>query len=298
MADTEKSPDLQAVLGRLDTLVGRVEALLPSPPPEPDWEASTAFQWRRQGSAAGYLQAVTHPHGIRLADLQGIDAQKATLSRNTRQFVAGLPANSALLWGARGTGKSSLIKALLNEYADEGLRLVEVDKDHLVDLPDLVDRLAERPERFLIFCDDLSFEAGDPSYKALKVILDGSVHATPQNVLVYATSNRRHLMPETMQDNQGARVVEGELHPGEAIEEKVALSDRFGLWVSFYPFDQDTFLRIAFYWLERLGATPNDAEAVREEALRWALGRGVRSGRSAWQFAQDWAGRNGLTPSP
>lgn len=287
-------PQLHALLQRLDALVDRVETLLPGPAPEPAWDASIAFQWRRQANGAGYLQAIAHPHGIRLSDLQGIDSQKRTLARNTRQFVAGRPANSALLWGARGTGKSSLIKALLNEYADEGLRLVEVEKDHLVDLPDLVDGLAGRPERFLVFCDDLSFEAGDPSYKALKVILDGSIHATPRNVLVYATSNRRHLMPETMQDNLGARVVEGELHPGEAIEEKVALSDRFGLWISFYPFDQETFLQIVFYWLERLGAAVADEEAVRGEALRWALARGVRSGRSAWQFAQDWAGRQGI----
>lgn len=286
--------ELDAVLKRLDALVGRVETLLPSPPPAPDWNASIAFQWRRPPGGAGYLQAVEHPHGIRLADLQGIDTQKRNLARNTRQFVAGLPANSALLWGARGTGKSSLIKALLNEYADEGLRLVEVEKDHLTDLPDLVAQLGDRAERFLIFCDDLSFEAGDPSYKALKVILDGSIHATPRNVLVYATSNRRHLMPETMQDNQQARVVEGELHPGEAIDEKVALSDRFGLWVSFYPFDQETFLHIVFYWLERLDVNVPDRDAVRSEALRWALARGVRSGRSAWQFAQDWAGRGGL----
>lgn len=297
MAAPKSVPELGPLLARLETLAERAEALLPPVPAAVDWGA-LAYRWRQPARGPGYLQSLPRPHQVRLEDLRGIDRQKTILARNTRQFVRGLPANSALLWGARGTGKSSLIKALLTEFAPEGLRLIEVDKDHLVDLPDIVDLIAERPERFLVFCDDLSFEAGDPSYKTLKVVLDGSVHATPDNILVYATSNRRHLMPETMQDNLDSRVVEGELHPGEAIEEKVALSDRFGIWLSFYPFDQDTYLEIVFYWLERLGLRPIEREPVAREALRWALARGVRSGRSAWQFARDWAGRQGLDSPP
>jgi predicted AAA+ superfamily ATPase len=236
------------------------------------------------------LQPVHKPHRIRLADLQGIDRQKETLAQNTRQFVARRPCNNALLTGARGTGKSSLIKALLTEYRDQGLRLIEVEKHHLVDLPDIVPLLENRPERFLIFCDDLSFEADDASYKALKVVLDGSVAAPPENVLIYATSNRRHLMPEYMEENRMAQMVEGELHPSEAIEEKVSLSDRFGIWLSFYPFDQDEYLAIASHWLEHFGVPTADEEAWRLPALQFAQMRG-RSGRAAWQFARDFAGK-------
>jgi hypothetical protein len=282
---------LEQFLTRADALLARLETLLPDTRSvKTEWSAP-AFRWRRDGSHA-WLQAVQKPHAIRLADLQGIDRQKETLTRNTRQFVQGRPANNALLTGARGTGKSSLIKALLTEFGGEGLRLIEVEKHHLVDLPDIVPLLENRPERFLIFCDDLSFEADDASYKALKVVLDGSVAAPPDNVLIYATSNRRHLMPEYMEENRLARMVEGELHPSEAIEEKVSLSDRFGLWLSFYPFDQDEYLSIARHWLAHFGVAVDDEESWRLPALQWAQMRS-RSGRAAWQFARDFAGKAG-----
>jgi predicted AAA+ superfamily ATPase len=284
--------ELSNFLSRASALLDRIEAVLPAAQAgEPDWGAP-AFRWRREGGR-GWLQAVPRPHAIRLADLQGIDRQKDILAQNTRQFVNGLPANNVLLTGARGTGKSSLIKALLTEFRDQGLRVIEVEKHHLVDLPDIVLLLEARPERFLIFCDDLSFEADDAAYKALKVVLDGSVTAPPENVLIYATSNRRHLMPEYMEENRQARVVEGELHPGEAIEEKVSLSDRFGLWLSFHPFDQEAYLTIVRHWLAHFGVQNTADEDLRLEALRWAQTRGTRSGRTAWQFARDFAGKKG-----
>ena len=284
--------DLNDLIQRAVALLDRLEALLPAAQAgEPDWSAP-AFRWRREGGR-GWLQAVPRPHAIRLADLQGIDRQKDILAQNTRQFVHGRPANNVLLTGARGTGKSSLVKALLTEFRDQGLRIIEMDKHHLVDLPDMVPLLETRPERFLIFCDDLSFDADEPAYKALKVVLDGSVSAPPDNVLIYATSNRRHLMPEYMEENRQARVVEGELHPGEAIEEKVSLSDRFGLWLSFHPFDQEVYLAIVRHWLTHFGVPDTGDEDLRLEALRWAQTRGTRSGRTAWQFARDFAGRKG-----
>lgn len=282
-----------ALFERGVALLERLEALLPEPPPAPDWERDRAFRWRRWGQR-GYLQAVQHPHRLRLIDLRQIERQKAALDLNVRQFLAGRPCNNVLLWGARGTGKSSLIKALLNEYVDRGLRLIEVDKHDLIDLPDIVAPLYDRPERFLLYCDDLSFEASDPSYKALKAMLDGSISAAPDNVLLCATSNRRHLLPESMRDNQDARFVEGELHHGEAVEEKISLSERFGLWLSFHSFGQEDYLAIVAHWLERLGDPVRLDEAAREAALRWALQRGSRSGRVAWQFARDWMGRRGL----
>jgi predicted AAA+ superfamily ATPase len=282
-----------ALAERLAATLERLEALLPVAPTEPDWERYRAFRWRRWGQR-GYLQPVRHPHRLRLADLQQIDRQKAALDLNLRQFLAGRPCNNVLLWGARGTGKSSLIKALLNEYAAAGLRLIEVDKRDLIDLPDIVDPLYDRPERFLLYCDDLSFEADDSSYKALKAMLDGSISAAPDNVLLCATSNRRHLLPEYQQENQDSRIIEGELHHGEAVEEKISLSERFGLWLSFHPFSQDNYLNIVAHWLDQLG-WPNGLDpATREEALRWALQRGTRSGRVAWQFARDWVGRQDL----
>lgn len=285
--------DLERFLSRAETLLQRVEQVLPSPPPAPDWDAAVAFRWRKRGGQ-GFLQPVTHPHHIRLADLLGVDAQKKQIDRNTCQFVRGLPANNVLLTGARGTGKSSLIKAVLNQYAAKGLRLIEVERMELVDLPDIVELLCQRPERFIVFCDDLSFDAGEPGYRALKVALDGSVAAPSENVLIYATSNRRHLMPEYMAENLETTTVDGEIRPGETTEEKVSLSERFGLWLSFYPFDQDEYLAIVRYWLTQLGVAQVDSDEVRREALQWALGRGSRSGRSAWQFARDWAGRAGL----
>jgi predicted AAA+ superfamily ATPase len=285
--------ELKAFLTRATVLLDRVEALLPNGGASVmDWSAP-AFRWRRDG-ARGWLQPVHKPHAIRLADLQGIDRQKETLAQNTRQFVERRPCNNALLTGARGTGKSSLIKALLTEYRDQGLRLIEVEKHHLVDLPEIVPLLENRPERFLIYCDDLSFEADDASYKALKVVLDGSVAAPPDNVLIYATSNRRHLMPEYMEENRLAQMVEGELHPSEAIEEKVSLSDRFGIWLSFYPFDQDDYLAIARHWLGHFGVPTADEESWRLPALQFAQLRG-RSGRAAWQFARNFAGKGAMS---
>jgi predicted AAA+ superfamily ATPase len=228
---------------------------------------------------------------MRLADLQEIGGQKEKIQRNTLQFVQGLPANNVLLTGARGTGKSSLVKACLNEYASEGLRLIEVDKADLVDLPDIVDVVADRPERFVVFCDDLSFEDGEPGYKALKSILDGSVSAAGQNVLIYATSNRRHLLPEYMKENLSyTHTADGEVHPGEVVEEKISLSERFGLWVSFYPFSQDEYLTIVAQWLASFGVSVEAIESARPAALVWALERGSRSGRVAYQFARDYAG--------
>ncbi len=285
--------ELDQLVDRAQALLARLEAIVPAPPPVVDWRASVAFRWRKR-SAQGYLQPVTHVHRIALKDLQGIERQKALVEQNTRQFVNRVPANNVLLTGARGTGKSSLVKAVLNKYASKGLRLIEVEKQDLMDLPEIVDLVAERPERFILFCDDLSFDAEESGYKALKAVLDGSVAAPSENVLVYATSNRRHLMPEFMQENLEARRVGDEIHPGETVEEKVSLSERFGLWVSFYPFNQDEYLSIVFYWLDHFQAPIPDRERARQEALQWALQRGSRSGRVAWQFARDWAGRQRL----
>ncbi|MGX4641674.1 ATP-binding protein [Massilia sp. SYSU DXS3249] len=284
---------LEQFLQRAESLLARVEAVLPpAAPREPDWKRATAFRWRRRASGGGWLQPVLHAASIRFEDLQHIGPQQRAIEQNTRQFVARRPANNVLLTGARGTGKSSLIKACLNGFADQGLRLIEVDKADLADLPDIVDLVAGRPERFVIFCDDLSFEEGEAGYKALKVALDGSIATPSDNVLIYATSNRRHLMPEKMSDNAGFKHGDdGELHPGEAVEEKISLSERFGLWLSFYPFRQDDYLDIVAHWLASFGCTPEQIEAARGEALQWALGRGSRSGRVAWQFAKDYAGK-------
>ena len=282
-------PQLERFLSRAEAVLGQIEASLPPAVPPPDWETAIALRWRTR-SGRGWLQAVRHPHPIRLADLTNIDDQKARIVANTRQFVAGQPANNVLLTGTRGSGKSSLVKAVLNEFSGKGLRLIEVDKDELVDLPDIVDLLEGRPERFIIFCDDLSFEAGESAYKALKSILDGSIAAPPDNVLIYATSNRRHLMPEYFAENLDTRRVDDEIHPGEAIEEKISLSERFGLWISFYPFSQDDYLDIVRHWLRHFGVGAAKIAGCERDALNWALGRGSRSGRVAWQFARDLAG--------
>lgn len=281
--------DLDRLIKRADALLARVEKLLPAPPAETDWKAA-AFRWRKR-SGHGAIEAIRHVHRIGLSDLCGIDRQKKLVEQNTRQFVEGLPANNVLLTGARGTGKSSLIKALLNKYAPRGLRVIEVEKQDLIDLPEIVDLIAQRPERFVLYCDDLSFEADEPGYKALKVVLDGSVAAASENCLIYATSNRRHLMPEFMSENLEAKRVDDEIHPGETVEEKISLSERFGVWVSFYPFDQDEYLEIVAQWLAYFKIAGAGTEAVRHAALQWALQRGSRSGRVAWQFARDWAGR-------
>ena len=286
--------DIEKLLARFDALMQRMDGLLPPMPRPIDWDRTLAARWRRH-SAHGHLDAVAHPHRLRLADIHCVNDQKRELDRNTRQFLAGLPANNALLWGARGTGKSSLIKALLQTYAKDGLRLIEVDRGDLAALPDIVADLPDRPWRFLIYCDDLSFEAGDASYKTLKAMLDGSIATAPEHVLIYATSNRRHLLPESQEENLAARRVGTEIHHGEGVEEKISLSDRFGLWLSFEPFTQDEYLEIVFHWLKRLKALPAERDVVRREALRWALTRGARSGRVAYQFARDWAGRNALT---
>lgn len=276
---------------RAEALLLRLETLLAPQVATPDWTASIAYRWRNQ-NGRGYLKPVPHPHRIRLRDLHGVEDQKKTLERNTCQFVNGLAANNVLLTGARGTGKSSLVKAVLNQFAAKGLRLIEVEKRDLGDLPDIVDLIYARPERFILYCDDLSFGAEEPGYQALKAILDGSIASNSDNLLVYATSNRRHLMPEYMAENAATRHINDEVHPDEAVEEKVSLSERFGLWLSFYPFEQDDYLAIADYWVTQLDAAPSaDAERHRA-ALQWALARGARSGRVAWQFARDWAGRH------
>jgi uncharacterized protein len=280
--------DWKPVLDRLDMLLAQLERLAPPSAREPEWKAATALRWRKH-ARGGYLEAVLHPHTIRFSDLKDIDEQKRRLRENTAQFVERRSANNVLLTGARGTGKSSLVKAALAEFAGRGLRLIEVDKRDLVDLPDIVDIVAGRKERFIIFCDDLSFEASDAGYKSLKVALDGSIAGSAENVLIYATSNRRHLMPEFMDENLEARHVGGEIHPGETTEEKISLSERFGLWLSFYPFDQDQYLDIADHWVDRLGGKAS--EESRKAALLWSLERGFRSGRVAWQFARDWVGR-------
>ncbi len=285
--------DLERLALRAEQLMSRFEALLPPAVPAPDWSA-LAQRWRtRQGR--GWLEPLHNLQPIHLSDLQDVDDQKQRVDANTRQFVRGGRANNVLLTGARGTGKSSLVRAVLTEYAAEGLRVIEVDKSDLTDLPDIVDLLRARPEKFILFCDDLSFDDGEPGYKALKSVLDGSFAAVPDNVLIYATSNRRHLMPEYFSDNEQTRHGDGELHPGEAVEEKVSLSDRFGLWVSFYSFNQDAYLQIVQHWLQVFGVSLADWDAeIRREALQWSMMRASRSGRVAWQFARDYAGRASL----
>ena len=291
--------DPDALLARAEALIDKLQALLPPPPSAPDWDASIAFRWRKAGllNLGGWLQPVHHVHRIRLADLQGIDGQIRKVEQNTRQFVQRKPANNVLLTGARGTGKSSIIKGLLNKYARDGLRLIEIEKRDLMDLPAITDLVAGRKERFMLFCDDLSFEAAEAGYVALKVALDGSISSTSENLLIYATSNRRHLMPEYMQENLETKYVDDEIHPGETVEEKISLSERFGLWVSFYPFDQDEYLAIVAYWLKAFGSNDKDAEEALHEALQWALLRGSRSGRVAYQFARDWAGKQATRAS-
>ena len=290
---TEELHPLERLVQRAEALMARIEQVLPQPMSEPDWSASVAFRYRKRSSGRGGLEPVRHLAPLGLADLKEIDGQKEKIQRNTEQFVKGLPANNVLLTGARGTGKSSLIKACLNEYGPQGLRLIEVDKDDLTDLPDIIELVFDRPEKFMIFCDDLSFEDGEPGYKALKSILDGSIAAATPNVLIYATSNRRHLLPEYMKENLTyTHSDDGEVHPGEVVEEKISLSERFGLWVSFYPFSQDEYLTIAAQWLSSFGFKPAEIQAAKPEALIWALERASRSGRVAYQFARDYAGKH------
>ncbi len=282
------------LIQRAEQLITRIEAVLPGPLTAPDWDASIAFRYRRRSNGHGVLEPVKHVAPLKLSELKEIDGQREKIVRNTEQFINGLPANNVLLTGSRGTGKSSLVKACLNEFAPKGLRLIEIDKADVVDLPDIVELVGERKEYFIVFCDDLSFEEGEAGYKALKSILDGSVSAASHNVLIYATSNRRHLLPEYMKENLSyTHTDDGEVHPGEVIEEKISLSERFGLWVSFYPFSQEEYLTIVMQWLTSLGLK-GDAlfERAKPEALVWALERGSRSGRVAYQFARDYVGRN------
>ncbi|MDP3701289.1 MAG: ATP-binding protein [Hylemonella sp.] len=284
---------LERLLLRAEHLMARIESILPQPLSQPDWNASIAFRYRKRSSGHGVIEPVRHVGAMALEQLREIDQQKEKIQRNTEQFVRGLPANNVLLTGARGTGKSSLIRACLHTYAGQGLRLIEVDKSDMVDLPDIVDVVSQRPEKFIVFCDDLSFEDGEPGYKALKSILDGSVSATTANVLIYVTSNRRHLLPEYMKDNLSySHTEDGEIHPGEVVEEKISLSERFGLWVSFYPFSQDEYLGIVAQWLSSFGVSASAITAAQPEALVWALERGSRSGRVAYQFAKDYAGKH------
>ena len=293
---TDMSSSLERVLQRAEALMQRIESVLPQALQAPDWSASVAYRYRKRSSGHGTLEPVRHVAQLGLQDLKEIDQQKEKIQRNTEQFVNGLPANNVLLTGARGTGKSSLIKACLNTYAPRGLRLIEVDKDDLVDLPDIIEVVATRPEKFIVYCDDLSFEDGEPGYKALKSILDGSVAASTANVLIYATSNRRHLLPEYMKENLTyTHTEDGEVHPGEGVEEKISLSERFGLWVSFYPFSQDEYLAITAQWLSSFGVSATAIDAAKPEALVWALERGSRSGRVAYQFARDYAGKHMVT---
>lgn len=284
---------LSAFLFRAEALMARLEPLLPAVRPSIDWQQSLAARWLREGRS-GFLSPLKVSLDMQLSDLIGVDRQRAQLARNTQQFIQGLPANHALLWGARGTGKSSLVRALLAEHASAGLRLIEIERDHLADLPRIVEQLSDLPQRFVLFCDDLSFEAGEGDYRMLKTVLDGSLERAPDNVLLYATSNRRHLLPEKQSDNDNWQRVEGELHPNEAVEDKIALSDRFGLWLSFYPFTQTHFLQVVNHWVgvhaAQSGLDWQWHDELEKAAIRWALGRGNRNGRCAYQFARDWVG--------
>lgn len=285
--------ELKAFLQRAEGLLARIEPLLPAQPPVIDWEHTLAARWQRDGRS-GYLAPLEVNLDLRLDDLIGIDRQRDLLAANTQQFVDGLPANHVLLWGARGTGKSSLIRALLAEYAGRGLRLIEIERDHLADLPRVVELLSGQRQAFVLFCDDLSFEAGEGDYRVLKSVLDGSLERAPENVLLYATSNRRHLVPERQSDNENWQIVDGELHPNEAVEDKIALSDRFGLWLSFYPFSQQHYLSVVRHWIDSLAGKARLQwdwdEALEKDAIRWATGRGNRNGRCAYQYARQWVG--------
>lgn len=287
------SARLNDFLDQAQALLVRLEPLLPTSAQPVDWESALAARWQREGRY-GTLIPLQVSLDMRLSDLIGVDGQREQLARNTRQFVAGLPANHALLWGARGTGKSSLVRALLAEHAQAGLRLIEIERDHLADLPRVVEQLVGLPQRFVLFCDDLSFEAGEGDYRVLKSVLDGSLERAPDNVLLYATSNRRHLVPEKQADNDNWQLVEGEVHPSEAVEDKIALSDRFGLWLSFYPFTQDHYLEVVRHWISVLAEPTrlpwNWDESLEKAAIRWAQGRGNRNGRCAYQFARNWVG--------
>ncbi|WP_447529732.1 ATP-binding protein [Vreelandella sp. TE19] len=278
---------------RLTRLLERAEHWLPPAPAPVDWSTQSAALWQRH-PLGGRLVPVPPRDTTTLDDLLGIERQKKALLDNTRAFLKGLPANHALLWGSRGSGKSSIVRALINTLAADGLRLIQVDRYDLASLPQLVEELRHVPHRFVVYCDDLSFEGNDDAYKALKSVLDGALTGPPENVLIYATSNRRHLLPESMADNQSSQLVGEELHHGDAVEEKISLSDRFGLWLGFHPFNQATYLDVCAHWVVKLGGEDAWNDAAREEAVRFATLRGGRSGRAAWQFAAHWVGRLGL----
>ncbi|MEN8175373.1 MAG: ATP-binding protein [Pseudomonadota bacterium] len=280
---------LSRLLTRADRLLARLDSLFGAPADDPD--DFLAYRWRGDGTGRGHLEGIDHPQAVELGDLLCMDHQKSEILRNTQRFVDGHPANNVLLWGSRGTGKSSLVKAVWHRYRHRGLKIIEVDKAGLADLPEIIDRVFTRPDPYLLYCDDLSFDAGDSSYTALKALLEGSLSAPPDNLRIYATSNRRHLLPEFFHENRESRVVDGEIHQGEAVEEKISLSERFGLWLSFYPFDQAQYLAIADHWLTAMNAATTADPATRKAALQWATRRGSRSGRVARQFAVDWAGR-------
>lgn len=287
MSDSEK------IIKRLDAILDRIEPLIPNLPETTIEFNGGAYYWKSYGQS-GYVKKVARPASYSLADLQCIDHQKEIIVRNTEQFLANHPANNVLLWGPKGTGKSSLIKALLSEYQAAGLNLIEVEREDLSDLKTIIEQLSNKSGHFILYCDDLSFEADDASYKALKVVLDGSLSHTSENILIYATSNRRHLLPEYMSDNVASKNINNDLHLNETIEEKISLSERFGIWLSFHPFNQDQYLEIVDYWLNKLANDSNDNEKVKKASLKWALERGSRSGRSAWQFAKDWVGQQQL----
>jgi uncharacterized protein len=281
------------ILKRLGGLLDRIEPFIPHIPESINEFNGGAFHWKSYAQQ-GLFHEIIQPSKISLSDLQCIERQKEIIDRNTQQFLSNLPANNVLLWGPKGTGKSSLIKALLNEYQDKGLNIIEIERKDIENLRTIIDQLSDKKAHFILYCDDLSFEANDPGYKAIKVVLDGSINHTPDNILIYATSNRRHLIPESMSDNVASQNIQGELHLNEAIEEKISLSERFGIWLAFHPFDQEQYLEIVAYWLNKLDNTIENNNIVRKASLKWALEHGTRSGRSAWQFARDWVGQQKL----
>ncbi len=287
MSDTDK------LLSRLSSILDRIEPFIPPLGNAVNNFSGGAYHWKSTGQN-GYFQIIDRPANYLLSDLQCIERQKELIVRNTQQFMANLPANNVLLWGPKGTGKSSLIKALLSEYQHKDLNLIEVERENLSDLRTIIETLSNKEGHFILYCDDLSFEADDASYKATKVVLDGSLSSTSDNILIYATSNRRHLLPEYMSDNVASTNIDNELHLNESIEEKISLSERFGLWLSFHPFNQDQYLEIVAYWLSKLGNNNSFDKTVKKASLKWALERGSRSGRSAWQFAKDWTGQQKL----
>ncbi|CAM4257481.1 ATP-binding protein [Acinetobacter pragensis] len=278
------------ILNSLSAVLLQLQQTLPEIKKLPDF-STAAYKWEDK-----QLKAIDQPKKMYLEDLKGIERQKDKVIQNTLQFLKGLPANDVLLTGSRGTGKSSIVRALLTEYEAQGLRLIEIERDDLSDLPEIQKLIANRPEKFIVYCDDLAFNAEDENYRSLKSVLDGSLQSGASNFIIYATSNRRHLLPEFMHENTPVTRVDvpqyTELHPQEAIEEKISLSDRFGMWLSFYPMDQKLYLEIVEHYLMK--ANMPFTEEARAEALRWSQGRGQRSGRAAYQFSKHWIGSQQL----